>query len=200
MIRTMTHRLFRLQSLAAVCLLITFALHAQTPEAEEDKKSPEDPIAERQSVDAFSSLEDGQPGAPGEFEAVAAVSWQNSRKALNETSGGGELRFTPQGGTFLTNMELGLGMDAGRAVVHNEQYLDRRDFMAFETGRSLAGSSLMPADIVSFLPARNFTSRVAEPVRPYANYLAGQITASPQNFSGIVNMAPISCYSIMRLL
>jgi hypothetical protein len=61
--------------------------------------------------------------------------------------------------------------------------------MAFEAGRSLAGSSLMPADIVSFLPARNFTSRVAEPVRPYANYLAGQITSSPQNFSGIVNMS-----------
>lgn len=120
---------------------------------------------------------------------VTTVSSQNSRKALNDSSVGGELRFTPQGGTFLTNMELGLDLEAGRAVVHNDQYLDRRDFMAFEAGRSLAGSSLMPADIVSFLPARNFTSRVAEPVRPYANYLAGQITSSPQNFSGIVNMS-----------
>ncbi|HMU83808.1 MAG TPA: hypothetical protein PKX74_16255 [Leptospiraceae bacterium] len=107
----MTHRLFCLQSLAAVCFLITFALHAQTPHAEEEKKSPGDPIAEKQSVDAFSSLEDGQPSAPGEFEMVTTVSSQNSRKALNDSSVGGELRFTPQGGTFLTNMELGLGLE-----------------------------------------------------------------------------------------
>lgn len=71
-----------------------------------------DSLTERQSVDAFNSLEDGQPGAPGDLELEVNAGWQTSSRQHTHDPFAllTELQYTPDGSEFLRNMQLLLGV------------------------------------------------------------------------------------------
>lgn len=100
--------------------------HSRKADADDDD---DDPLTEHQSVDAFTSLEDGQPGVPGEFEAVMTFEWATLSshrdrgqrahvgayglgKSSNDDAFGleGEIRYTLKGSEFLNNMQLNLAV------------------------------------------------------------------------------------------
>lgn len=78
----------------------------------------EDTITEHQSVDTFVSLEDGQPGEPGEFEFEMKWGWEmlSTRKGplkehAHSTFGfEAEVEYTLQGSEFLNNTQLSLAV------------------------------------------------------------------------------------------
>lgn len=71
-------------------------------------KSNEDPVTERQSVDAFNSIEDGQPGAPGEVELQFDLGWETTSHTHDPFTLHSEIKYTPDGSDFLRNMKLEL--------------------------------------------------------------------------------------------
>ncbi len=70
----------------------------------------EDDVAERQSIDAFTSLEDGQPGSPGEFELEFTLEWETSSGEHDPVTLESELEYTLDGSDFLRNMQLMLAV------------------------------------------------------------------------------------------
>lgn len=84
-----------------------------------------DSLTERQSIDAYTSLEDGQPGDPGRFELEFDVGWETSSGEHDPVLFAPELTFTLDGNEFLRNtqlilavpMEFGLGGVDGNADV-----------------------------------------------------------------------------------
>jgi len=73
----------------------------------DDERGPEqDDVAARQSMDSFTSLEDGQPSAPGLMELQLDFGWSTisdeSDSGLLDT----QLKYTPDGSDFLRNMKL----------------------------------------------------------------------------------------------
>jgi hypothetical protein len=70
----------------------------------------EDEVAERQSVDTWSSLEDGQPGAPGELEIHLASGWQTRSGEHDPVFLRPALEYTLDGSEFLRNAQLILGV------------------------------------------------------------------------------------------
>lgn len=70
----------------------------------------EDAVAARQSVDAFNSLEDGQPGAPGQLELEFNVGWQTTSDESDPVTFETELQYTLDGNAFLRNTQLILGV------------------------------------------------------------------------------------------
>ncbi len=89
----------------------------------EEHRLAEDPVTRRQSVDAFTTLEDGQPGAPGEIQFQVDTSWETRSGEPDEYFVRPELQWTPANGEFLRNlqftiatpMELGSGAIDGNA-------------------------------------------------------------------------------------
>jgi len=69
-----------------------------------------DDVAARQSVDAFSSLEDGQPNEPGQVQGQVEVSWQTRRNQPDQYSLAPEIQWTPDGGEFVRNTQIILGV------------------------------------------------------------------------------------------
>ena len=83
----------------------------EPPSQTSDELMPgEDAVAERQSVDAFNSLEDGQPGVPGGFELEADFGWQTTSGEHDAFSLTPELELTLDGCEFLRNTQLILGV------------------------------------------------------------------------------------------
>jgi len=88
----------------------------------------EDEITEHQSVDSFSSLEDGQPGAPGEWEVQIDMGWRTTSGEHDPFSLNMEIQKTLSGSEFLNNtqlivavpLELGLGGVDGNGDVNLE--------------------------------------------------------------------------------
>ena len=68
----------------------------------------EDDVAERQSVDSYCSLEDGQPGKPGGFEIELFSGWTKFRHESEEIGLEPELEYTLDGSEFLRNTQLQL--------------------------------------------------------------------------------------------
>jgi hypothetical protein len=68
----------------------------------------EDEVAERQSVDSYCSLEDGQPGVPGGFEIELSSGWTKFRHESESIELEPELEYTLDGSDFLRNMQLQL--------------------------------------------------------------------------------------------
>ncbi|MFH1416729.1 MAG: hypothetical protein ABII12_00365 [Planctomycetota bacterium] len=66
----------------------------------------EDDVAERQSIDSFTSIEDGQPGGPGEFELEFSLGWETASGEHDPVTLETELEYTPDGSDFLRNMQL----------------------------------------------------------------------------------------------
>ena len=69
-----------------------------------------DDVAERQSIDAFSSLEDGQPGHPGRFELQFDFGWETTSGEHDPVLFKPELKFTLDGNEFLRNTKLTLSV------------------------------------------------------------------------------------------
>jgi hypothetical protein len=84
-----------------------------------------DTLTERQSIDAYTSLEDGQPGKPGHFELEFDVGWETLSGEHDPVLFAPELTFTLDGNEFLRNtqlilavpMEFGLGGVDGNADI-----------------------------------------------------------------------------------
>jgi hypothetical protein len=76
----------------------------------ESSSLKEDDVAERQSVDAYNSLEDGQPGNPGEFEIELRSGWQTRSGEHDPVFLEPELEYTLDGSEFLRNTQLKLGV------------------------------------------------------------------------------------------
>ena len=76
----------------------------------ETSSTGEDDVAERQSVDTWSTLEDGQPGAPGELEIHLASGWQTRSGEHDPVFLEPELEYTLDGSEFLRNTQLILGV------------------------------------------------------------------------------------------
>jgi hypothetical protein len=68
----------------------------------------EDEVAERQSVDSWCTLEDGQPGTPGGFELEMFAGWTKFRHESEEISLEPEIEYTLDGSEFLRNTQLQL--------------------------------------------------------------------------------------------
>ena len=71
----------------------------------------DDEVAERQSVDAFISIEDGQPGGPGSWELAIDLGWQDVRGEGSEEDifeAAYELKYTGAGSDFRKNTKLSL--------------------------------------------------------------------------------------------
>ena len=88
----------------------------------------EDELTEHQSVDSFSSLEDGQPGQPGEWEVQIDMGWRTHPDEHDPISLNMEIQKTLSGSEFLENtqliiavpLELGLGGVDGNGDVSLE--------------------------------------------------------------------------------
>ena len=81
---------------------------------------PEDAVAERQSMDAYTSIEDGQPGGPGEFEIRLDTAWEKeSGEEENEFPVEYELKYTGKGNDFWKNSKWSLtqGAELGNGSV-----------------------------------------------------------------------------------
>ena len=70
----------------------------------------EDDVAQRQSVDAYNSIEDGQPGAPWELEIHLVSGWQTREHEHDPVFLNPELDWTLGGSEFLNNTQLILGV------------------------------------------------------------------------------------------
>lgn len=70
----------------------------------------EDVLTEHQSVDAFNSLEDGQPGPPGTLELQLQTGWKTTSGGHDPVSQLTELQYNPNGSEFLRNLQLILGV------------------------------------------------------------------------------------------
>lgn len=114
----------------AVVFGVTTAVFAQDGE-----------IRELQSMDAFTSIEDGQPGAPGEWELRLDISWEHldddgddghrffgfrSRDDDDVYPAELELKYTGKGGHFRENMKLTLtsGAEFGNGSVEGNGDLE----------------------------------------------------------------------------
>lgn len=89
------------------------------------RRLTEDDVAARQSVDAFNTLEDGQPGNPGTVELKLETGWLTTSGQHDNIEWLTELQINPDGGEFWRNsqftigvpVELGLGGVDGNADV-----------------------------------------------------------------------------------
>jgi len=75
-------------------------------EESEEERTFEDDVGARQSIDAFNSLEDGQPGGPGEWELQLDFGWETTSDEPDPATIKTELKYTPDGSEFLRNMKL----------------------------------------------------------------------------------------------
>lgn len=81
-----------------------------TLKSEQTLSSREDALTERQSVDAFNSLEDGQPSLAGKMELQLQFGWKTTSGEHDPFEFSTELQYTPDGNEFLRNMQLILGV------------------------------------------------------------------------------------------
>lgn len=115
---------------------LSLASAEQTPaspesSAEKEKKYTEhrlaeDPVTRRQSVDTFTTLEDGQPGAPGEIQMQLDAGWETRSGQPDEFTLRPELQWTPANGEFWRNLQLTLAvpMDLGNGAVDGNADLE----------------------------------------------------------------------------
>jgi hypothetical protein len=71
-----------------------------------DDEKAEDVLSEHQSIDAFTSLEDGTPGPPGEVAPQVVGGWFTKSGEPDEYLLEFEFKWTPGGNPFLDNTEL----------------------------------------------------------------------------------------------
>lgn len=74
------------------------------------RRLSEDDVAARQSVDAYNTLEDGQPGDPGTIELQLQAGWQTTSREHDPFFWLTELQFNLDGNEFLRNTQITLGV------------------------------------------------------------------------------------------
>ncbi len=89
-------------------LVVVFLGSALASAQPSDDGSGADPVAERQSMDSFTSLEDGQPGDPGALELQLDFGWSTMSDESDAITWETELKYTGEGSEFLQNMKLSL--------------------------------------------------------------------------------------------
>lgn len=125
----------------SVCRSVVFLLCVATFSVSSAGFAQGEDVRELQSMDAFTSIEDGQPGAPGEWELRLDISWEH----LDDDSDDGhrffgsrnrddddvypaelELKYTGKGGHFRENMKLTLtsGAEFGNGSVEGNGDID----------------------------------------------------------------------------
>lgn len=73
-------------------------------------REAEDAVAQRQSVDYWNPIEDGQPGAPGNWEVKFDAGWKTFSGQHDPFALTSQVQYTPEGGHFLHNMKLGVAV------------------------------------------------------------------------------------------
>jgi hypothetical protein len=89
-------------------LVVVFLGSALAAAQPSDSGVDVDTVAERQSMDAYTSLEDGQPGAPGSLELQLDFGWSTTSDESDPIIWDTQLKYTPDGSEFLRNMQLSL--------------------------------------------------------------------------------------------
>lgn len=79
-------------------------------ESEMGSSLGEGDVASRQSIDAFTSLQDGQPGGAGELELQLTLEWETTSGEHDPITLNTQLQYTPDGNDFLRNMQLTLAV------------------------------------------------------------------------------------------
>jgi len=75
-----------------------------------NRRLTEDEVAARQSVDAYNSLEDGQPGDPGTLELQLEGGWVTATGEHDVFPFLAELQYNGSGSEFLENTQFTLGV------------------------------------------------------------------------------------------
>lgn len=73
-------------------------------------RDAEDEVAQRQSVDYWNPIEDGQPGAAGNWEVKFDAGWKTFSGQHDPFSLTSQVQYTPEGGHFLHNMKIGVAV------------------------------------------------------------------------------------------
>ncbi len=185
----------------SIALGILVLILAARLSAEEEPANPpiEKPfeIGDRQAVDAFSSLEDGTPGDPGETEGVVTGSWYHSRETSSVPGGSLEIKHTMRGDAFWKNMELSLEFEGERARMQNENGLSLANLGWFEAGKASQSQQPVVLDLPSYLAARGMAERADEGLRPVIFYELGQSFYSPQPVVSFSNAVNFQAYRIL---
>jgi len=173
----------------------------ETQAADQKPETPkkEFDIGDRQAVDAFSSLEDGTPGDPGETEGQVTASSQNSRAEKNTTGASAEIKHTMNGGTFWKNMELTLAIEGERSQVYNENRFSFSSFSYFEAGRMMQSpGALSILDLMNYSASRDLlNTHFDERLQNFGNYTIAQNFYSPQPS---LSLATIYNYQFNQLI
>jgi hypothetical protein len=74
------------------------------------RRLTEDAVSARQSVDAYNTLEDGQPGNPGSFELQLEAGWKTTSGEHDPVTWLTELQYNGEGNEFLENSQFILGV------------------------------------------------------------------------------------------
>jgi len=101
--------------IVALIPLVSFPLLAQM-----QSQSPGDEVAARQSVAAFNSITDGQPGEAGQLQISFTGAWLDTYDESFQMS----FEYTPGGNSFFKNMILGLTvptLDVGEGIIDFEK-------------------------------------------------------------------------------
>lgn len=113
---------------------------AALPElAAAQRRADRDTLAAVEADDAFITLEDGQPGAPGEWELQLDVGWLDEPEMGDRLDLHAELQHTPSWNRFFRNTQLQLTIPA--AVADGE--VELRDPVAAWQQRWVADPGLM---------------------------------------------------------
>ncbi|MCB1173905.1 MAG: hypothetical protein KDK39_10080 [Leptospiraceae bacterium] len=96
---------------------------------------PADTVAELQSFDTFSSLEDGQPGDPGSFEFVLPLAYTSQSKNEQSWASEPELKYTMDGNAFLRSMKFFMTVGIERTHVIESDSSSQTDYNAMQLGR-----------------------------------------------------------------
>jgi len=91
--------------LLAAGLVVSLSGTSMAAQPQGDKPSADD-VAQRQSMDSFTSLEDGQPSDPGELEFQLDLAWSTTSSESDPGFWVSQIKYTPDGSDFLRNMKL----------------------------------------------------------------------------------------------
>lgn len=70
----------------------------------------EDAVTQRQSVDYWNPIEDGQPGAAGSWEVKFDAGWKTFSGQRDPFLLTSQVQYTPEGGHFFRNMKIGVAV------------------------------------------------------------------------------------------
>jgi hypothetical protein len=153
-----------------------------------------DELTDRQTIDAFTNLEDGQPGLPGQFQLQFDMSWDTTSGQSDTFELRPELQYTLDGDEFLRNMMLSLaipaelgngGVDGNLDAVFGWQQRWFREEGWIPTFSTFAEMRI-PSGYQSSKVDGTFTAILAKEIGPGTAYLNGSLkTANGNNVQNV---------------